>query len=108
MQYIANIVYFYENDVLQIGIELKVLLNNDEIYFFMENKTEMYELQTREKNNFELSTLPKSIVQNNRIIRINHAHELLTNMSIEEANKLNFDDFNKHKIVYNEFRNIFN
>ena len=43
--------------MLQIGIELKVLLNNDEIYFFMENKTEMYELQTREKTilNYPLS-----------------------------------------------------
>ncbi len=95
-------VYFYEGKELQIGIDLKVLLNNDEIFFFMENKTEIYELQTREKNNFELSTLPKSIVQNNRIVKINRAHELLTNVSIEDANKLTFDDFNKHKIVYND------
>ena len=99
-------IYLFNSDNKNIGlyagVELKLALHNDELFFFIENKTQSYELEIRSKNNFELSILPKSIVQNGRIVKINKAHELLTNVSIEEANKLTFDDFNKHKIIYND------
>lgn len=94
--------YIFEDGELHTGLELKVVLHEDELFFFMENKTELYKRESREKYQFDLSSFPKTIFQDGKILKVNKAFEELINVPNSRLEGIPVERINYWNIIYND------
>lgn len=94
--------YIFEDGELHTGLELKVVLHEDELFFFMENKTELYKRESREKYQFDLSLFPKTIFQDGKILKVNKAFEKLINVPNSRLEGIPVERINYWNISYND------
>ncbi len=94
--------YIFEDGELRNGLELKVVLHEDELFFFMENKTELYKRELREKYQFDLSSFPKTIFQDGKILKVNKAFEKLINVPNSRLEGIPVERINYWNIIYND------
>ncbi|MCQ2964481.1 MAG: hypothetical protein MJ203_02825 [archaeon] len=94
--------YIFEDGELRTGLELRIVLHEDELFFFMENKTELYKRESREKYQFDLSSFPKTIFQDGKILKVNKAFENLINVPNSRLAGIPVERINYWNIIYND------
>ena len=98
---ISVYMYFYENGSLVSCLEQKVLLNGDELFVFMEDKSNLIQVKTQ-KSPFEASSLPKILVKKDGSVKVNIAYESLINAKERGIKELTLNDLDEYEILYND------
>lgn len=94
-------IYFYENGSLVSCLEHKIVLWDDELVIFMEDKSDLIQVKSQ-KSPFEVSSLPKILVKENNAVKVNKAYESLVDARKRNIDKFTLEDLDNNEILYND------